>query len=61
MEYIIVRVDWPSGSSKLAKKVQEKIEEGYTPIGGVSTWEDKLCGRVFIQSMTKENNNGEPD
>ena len=29
------------------------MEEGYTPIGGMSTWEDKLYGRVYTQSMTR--------
>jgi hypothetical protein len=53
MEYIIVRVEWPAGSTKIAEKVQEKIKEGYVPTGGVTTWKDDLKGRVFIQSMVK--------
>jgi hypothetical protein len=51
MKYIIVRVEFPSGTKKLSELVQEKIEEGYTPVGGMSTWNDKLYGRVYTQSM----------
>ena len=53
MKYIIVRVEWPGGSAKLAEKVQEKIEEGFLPVGGMSTWKDDMRGRVYTQSMTK--------
>jgi len=53
MEYIIVKVSWPDDVSILAKKVQEKIEEGFEPIGGIATWDDKLYHRCFTQTMTK--------
>ena len=53
MEYIIVKVEWPGGSAKLAEKVQEKIEEGFVPVGGMSTWKDDNYGRVYTQSMTR--------
>ena len=53
MEYIIVKVEWPGGSAKLVEKVQEKIEEGFEPIGGMTTWKDDNYGRVYTQSMVK--------
>ena len=53
MEYIIVKVEWPESVSTLTKKVQAKIEEGFEPLGGMSTWNDKLEGRCFTQTMVK--------
>lgn len=53
MKYIIVKVQWPEGTKKLSERVQEKIEEGYKPVGGMSTWDDKLYHRCFSQAMVK--------
>tara|TARA_B100000683_G_C12280048_1_gene469568 strand:- start:420 stop:590 length:171 start_codon:yes stop_codon:yes gene_type:complete len=53
MEYIIVTAEYPSGTKTLARLVQEKIEEGYQPIGGVTVWKDSLKGRCFSQAMIK--------
>jgi len=61
MEYIIVRIEWPQGATNLAEKVQSKIEEGFEPLGGMTTWEDKLRGRVFAQSMVRRENTWEED
>ena len=53
MEYIIVKATWPEHLETLTKKVQAKIEEGFEPLGGMVTWEDKLKGRCFTQTMVK--------
>ena len=53
MEYVIVKVSFPEHLATLVKKVQEKIEEGFEPLGGMVTWEDKLKGRCFTQTMVK--------
>ena len=53
MEYIIVKVEWPESTESLSRKVQAKIEEGFEPLGGMSTWEDKMRGRIFTQTMVK--------
>jgi hypothetical protein len=53
MEYIIVRTEWPECTAALARKVQAKIEEGFEPVGGMSTWQDKVRGRIFTQTMVK--------
>ena len=53
MEYIIVRVEWPESTESLARKVQTKVEEGFEPLGGMSTCEDKMRGRIFTQTMVK--------
>ena len=53
MEYIIVKTTWPEHLETLTKKVQAKIEEGFEPLGGMVTWEDKLQGRYFTQTMIK--------
>tara|TARA_Y100000593_G_C4265478_1_gene314522 strand:- start:149 stop:358 length:210 start_codon:yes stop_codon:yes gene_type:complete len=54
MSYVVIKVEWPKGSSALAKKVQEKIEEGFEPIGGMITWNDKIRGRIFAQTMIRK-------
>ena len=53
MEYIIVTAEYPSGTQDLTRLVQEKIGEGYQPIGGVTVWKDSLRGRCFSQAMIK--------
>ena len=53
MEYIIVTAEYPSSTQTLARLVQEKIGEGYEPIGGVTVWKDSLKGRCFSQAMVK--------
>tara|TARA_B100000212_G_C26938145_1_gene349042 strand:+ start:175 stop:339 length:165 start_codon:yes stop_codon:yes gene_type:complete len=53
MEYIIVTAEYPSSTQDLERLVQEKIEEGYQPIGGVTAWKDSLMGKCFSQAMIK--------
>jgi len=53
MEYVIVKVSFPEHLATLVKKVQEKIEEGFEPLGGMTTWVDKLNGPCFAQTMLK--------
>ena len=53
MEYIIVRVEFPQSTESLIRKVQEKIEEGFEPLGGMTTWFDKVRGQIFTQTMVK--------
>ena len=53
MEYIIVRTEWPSSTAILVKKVQERINEGFIPVGGMSTWNDRIKGRIHAQAMIR--------
>jgi hypothetical protein len=56
MEYIIVKVEWPASSKSLSEKVQAKIEDGFEPVGGMSTWDDKLYNRCYAQAMIRTTN-----
>ena len=53
MEYIIVTAESPLSTQDLARLVQEKIGEGYQPIGSVFVWKDSLKGKCFSQAMIK--------
>tara|TARA_Y100001938_G_scaffold100248_1_gene137024 strand:+ start:1343 stop:1525 length:183 start_codon:yes stop_codon:yes gene_type:complete len=49
--YVIARVDWPNGHNQLQEVVNEKIEEGYIPVGGIVVWNDKLKGCCMAQAL----------
>ena len=53
MEYIIVTAEFPDGIQALARLVQEKISEGYQPIGGVTVWKEGVGRHCFAQTMIK--------
>ena len=50
-KYIIVTVEWPKSTKQLQEKVNERIAEGYIPVGGLVVWKDNVRGRYMAQSM----------
>ncbi len=51
MEYIILKGD--NSISELRKKVNEKIKEGYKPIGGIAVAVDPDFNHEYCQAMIK--------
>lgn len=49
--YIVIKVDGIAAIRVLAEKVNQKIEAGYIPVGGITVWHDKLYGKCVMQAM----------